>query len=112
MSSTDRQKESSKNWYRKNREKVLNQKKEKRLKDLESVKKYQRDWYHANREKMIQYMRDRRRRNQASEYTCKICNLDYPFTEMRGEMCYLCKEEGEQNKPGRSFEKVKKCKTR
>ena len=29
---------------------------------------------------------------------CKICNLDYPEDEMRGKICYLCKEEMSKTK--------------
>src|SRR4030066_860260 len=31
--------------------------------------------------------------HQKFKNICSICNLDYPKDEMRGNICYLCKEE-------------------
>ena len=38
---------------------------------------------------------DRRMRKDGKTtfHVCKICELDYPNDEMRGKICYLCKEE-------------------
>jgi hypothetical protein len=36
-------------------------------------------------------------------YICSICNLDYPFNEMRGNICYICKEDKKNDKPVRNI---------
>ena len=51
------------------------------------------------KEKERSYMREYRReyRKKRDEmHTCKVCKLTYPYKEMKGDICYLCKEDKPQ----------------